>query len=93
MGSQADGIECQVGRCYFKVGEVIKANLVDAPIARMIQEKNPRWTGRGFICLADLHLIRTRYVTGVLKSASQEVYDLEKDMSRSLEEEQTLSSR
>ena len=34
MGSQADGIECQVGRCYFKVGEVIKANLVDAPIAR-----------------------------------------------------------
>ena len=59
----------------------------------MIQEKNPRRTGRGFICLADLHLIRARYVTGVLKSASQEVYDLEKDMSRSLEEEQTLSSR
>ena len=57
----------------------------------MIQEKNPRWTGRGFICLADLHLIRAQYVTGVLKSASQEVYDLEKDMSRSLEEEQTLS--
>ena len=34
MESQADGIECQVCRNHFKVGEVIKANLVEAPIAK-----------------------------------------------------------
>ena len=39
MGSQADGIEFQVCRSHFKAGEVIKANPVEAPIAKMIQGK------------------------------------------------------
>ncbi len=85
------GIECQVCRNQFKMGEVIKAKLIEAPIAHLIREKHPKWTAKGFICLADLNLFRTQYVTGVLKSASQEVYDLEKEMTRSLEEEEVLS--
>ena len=84
-------IECQVCRRQFKVGEVIKANLVEEPLAQLIREKHPNWSSTGFICLADLNLFRTRYVTEVLKSASQEVYDLEKGMAKSLEEEEVLS--
>ena len=84
-------IECQVCRNYFKMGDVIKAKLIEEPIVHMIRRKHPKWTAKGFICLADLNLFRTRYVTEVLKSASQEVYDLEKEMTKSLEEEQVLS--
>ncbi len=91
MRGQVTGIECQVCRNHFKMGEVIKAKLIEEPIVQMIREKHPGWTAKGFICLADLNLLRTRYVTEVLKSASQEVYDLEKEMTKSLEEEQTLS--
>ena len=53
----------------------------------MIREKNPKWSPRGFICLADLNLFRTRYVTDVLKAAGQEVLDLEQGVAKSLEEE------
>lgn len=84
-------IECQLCRRHFKVGEVIKANLVEEPLAQLIREKHPQWTAKGFICLADLNLFRTRYVTEVLKNAGQEVLDFEKEMTRSLEEE--VSSR
>ncbi len=91
MENQMSGIECQVCRNHFKMGEVIKAKLIEEPIVQMIRRKHLKWTPRGFICLADLNLLRTRYVTEVLKSTSQEVYDLEKEMTKSLEEEQVLS--
>ena len=91
MREQVSGIECMVCRNHFKMGEVIKAKLIEEPIAQMIREKHPKWTAKGFICLADLNLFRTRYVTEVLKSASQEVYDLEKEMAKSLEEEEVTS--
>ena len=77
MREQVSDIECMVCRNHFKMGEVIQANLIEEPIARMIREKHPKWTAKGFICLADLNLFRSRYVTEVLKSSSQEVYDLE----------------
>ena len=91
MEGTMPGIECQVCRRHFKVGEVIKAKLVEEPLAQMIREKHPKWSPTGFICLADLNLFRTRYVTEVLKSASQEVCDLEQGVPQSLEEEQVLS--
>ncbi|MCX5892706.1 MAG: DUF1003 domain-containing protein [Deltaproteobacteria bacterium] len=91
MEGSVPGIECQVCRRRFKVGEVIKAKLVEEPLVQLIREKHPKWSAKGFICLADLNLFRTRYVTEVLKSASQEVGDLEKGVAESLEEEQVTS--
>jgi uncharacterized membrane protein len=92
MASPKTGIECQVCRKHFKLGEVIKAKLIEAPIAELIQAKHPQWSPRGYICLADLNLFRTGYVTEVLKGAGQEVCDLKVEMAKSLEEEE-LSSR
>ena len=58
-------IECQVCRNHFKVGEVIKGKLIEEPIAKLIRKGHPNWSPRGYICLADLNLYRTRYVTKV----------------------------
>lgn len=91
MEGQVQGIECQVCRNRFKVGEVIKAKLIEEPIVQLIRERHQKWSPGGYICLADLNLFRTKYVTEVLKSAGEEVYDLEKGMAKSLEEE--VSSR
>ena len=76
---------------HFKIGEVIKGKLIEKSIAKLIQGKHPKWSSTGYICLADLNLFRTQYVTKVLKDASQEVYDLEKGMAKSLEEEELVS--
>ena len=53
MRGQISGIECMVCRNHFKMSEVIKANLIEEPIAQMIRDKPPKWTAKGFICLAD----------------------------------------
>src|SRR6266498_3377516 len=91
MERQASSIECSVCRRPFRMGEVIKAKLIEEPLVKLIKEKHPKWSPRGYICLADLNLFRTIYVTEVLKCASQEVCDLEQGVAKSLEEEQILS--
>ena len=85
------GIECQVCGKRYKIGEVIKGKLIEKSIAKLIHGKHPKWSSTGYICLADLNLFRTQYVTKVLKDASQEVYDLGKGMGKSLEEEELLA--
>ncbi len=87
MAGSVTGIECQVCRNHFRVGEVIKANLVEAPIVKLIQAKHPEWSPDAYICLADLNLFRTGYVTEVLQSASQELGEMETGTAQSLEEE------
>jgi uncharacterized membrane protein len=68
--------------------EVMKAELLEDPIVKMIREKHPEWSSEGFICLADLYLFRARYVAEILKTSSQEIYCLEKEMAN---EEQPVS--
>jgi uncharacterized membrane protein len=91
MEGLTTGIECQVCRKHFRVNEVIKGRLIERAIAKLIQEKHPKWSAKGYICLTDLNLFRTKYVTRILKDTSKEVYDLEKGMAKSLEEEELLS--
>jgi uncharacterized membrane protein len=68
--------------------EVMKAELLEEPIVKMIREKHPEWSSEGFICLADLYLFRARYIAEILKTSSQEIYCLEKEMAK---EDQVLS--
>ena len=83
-----NAIKCQVCQKNFKMGEVMKANLLEEPIVQMIREKYPEWSSEGYICLPDLYLFRSRYVTEILKTSSQEIYDLGKEMDK---EEQATS--
>jgi uncharacterized membrane protein len=81
-------IKCQVCQKNFTMDEVMKAELLEEPIVKMIREKHPEWSSEGFICLADLYLFRARYVAEILKISSQEIYCLEKEM---VKEEQPVS--
>jgi uncharacterized membrane protein len=86
-------IECQVCHQHFKVGEVINANLIEEPIAQLIRDKHRTWSPKGYICLGDLNLFRTGYVTETLKLANQEAADLGKEMGKGLEEEAAVLSK
>ena len=75
-------IKCQICQKNFEMDEVMKAELLEEPIVKMIREKHPEWSSEGFICLADLYLFRARYVAEIIKTSSQEIYDLEKEMAK-----------
>ncbi len=83
-----NAIECELCRKHFKMGHVMKGNLIEEPIAQMIKEKNPEWSSESFICLPDLYLFRSRYVNEILKTSSEEIYDLENEMDK---EERAIS--
>jgi len=91
MEGLVDGITCQVCRKSFKIGEVISAKLLEAPIVRRLQEQHPDWSPTGYICLTDLNFMRSQHVTQVLKDASREVLDLEQGIAKSLEEEELVA--
>lgn len=93
MEGPTNTIECQVCHQHFKVGEVINANLIEEPIAQLIREKQQTWSPKGHICLGDLNLFRTGYVTDTIKSANQEAAVLGKEMSEGIEEETKILSR
>jgi uncharacterized membrane protein len=75
-------IKCQICQKNFKMDEVMKAELLEEPIVQMIREKHPEWSSEGYICLADLYLFCARYVAEILKTSSQEIFDLEKEMTK-----------
>jgi uncharacterized membrane protein len=81
-------IKCQICQKNFTMDEVMKAELLEEPIVQMIREKHSEWSSEGFICLPDLYLFRARYVAEILKTSSQEIYCLEKEMAK---EEQPVS--
>ncbi|MFZ0052239.1 MAG: DUF1003 domain-containing protein [Desulfobaccales bacterium] len=92
MEGPSTAIECQVCHRHFKVGEVIHAHLIEKPIAQLIREKQGTWSPEGYICLGDLNLFRTGYITETLKSANQEAADLGKEMGKEIEEETKVLS-
>ena len=93
MKSPTAAIECQVCHQLFKVGEVINAHLIEEPIVQRIREKQGTWSPEGYVCLGDLNLFRTGYVTETLKSANEEAAEMGKEMSQVIEEETRVLSR
>ena len=93
MKGPTAAIECQVCHQLFKVGEVINAHLIEEPIVQRIREKQGTWAPEGYVCLGDLNLFRTGYVTETLKSANEEAAEMGKEMSQGIEEETRVLSR
>ncbi len=93
MTSPTATIECQVCHQHFKVGEVINAHLIEEPIVQRIREKQGTWSPEGYICLGDLNLFRTGYITDTLTSANQEAAEMGKEMSQGITEETRVLSK
>ncbi len=93
MKDSTAAIECQVCHQHFKVGEVINAHLVEEPIAQRIREQQGTFSPEGYICLGDLNLFRTGYITDTLRTANQEAAEVGKEMSEGIAEETRVLSK
>ncbi|HEY2139330.1 MAG TPA: DUF1003 domain-containing protein [Chthoniobacterales bacterium] len=69
------------------IGEVVRPSLSD-----FIRKKEPRWDGKGFICLDDLGRFRRDYVKEVLEDEIGELSALDNEVIESLQQHELLSS-
>jgi uncharacterized membrane protein len=70
---------------------LLPIGLVREPINRLIEDKVPRRSRGGFICVEDLNKLRVEYVGTLLAAEKGELSTLEKEVLESLREQDTLS--
>jgi uncharacterized membrane protein len=82
---------CQICRKRKKPEELIPAEIVREPIARLIREEHKSWKPDGFICIDDMNHYRGHYVKSVLETDKGELSNLEKQVVKSLKEHELMS--
>jgi len=82
---------CSVCGAPFPPRDVVAAALVREPVADLIRRDHPAWGPDSAICRADLAAYRSRYVHALLESEKGELTSLEREVIRSLAEQQLLS--
>jgi uncharacterized membrane protein len=85
-------VVCQICNKQKKISEVRPAALIREPIVELIRKEHPDWSDTGFICIPDLNHYREEYVKDVLAKGKGEVSALEKEVLKSLEKHELLSS-
>jgi uncharacterized membrane protein len=88
---QEKKVLCQICKEKKKINEVIPAQLIREPIVEVIRKKYPDWESGGYICNTDLNNFREEYITNVLETEKGELSSLEKEVMKSLKEQEVLS--
>jgi len=91
MAAKQKNLTCQVCKKEKTTGELIPALMVREPIAALIRKEHPGWSSEGFICKTDLNHYRSGYVKGVIESEKGDLTVIEKEVIKSLEEEELVS--
>jgi uncharacterized membrane protein len=88
---QPEKVICQICKKQKRMSEVVPAELVSEPVVEVIRKTYPDWSSDGFICIPDLNDLRAKYVKDVIESEKGELSDLEKQVMKSLQEEEILA--
>ena len=89
--SQTQTAVCQCCKQLKKLSELLPVEAVREPLVAIIKEQYPEWSPSGFICLADLHRLRNTYVETVLTDEKGELSTLEKEVIKSIEDQELLA--
>jgi uncharacterized membrane protein len=69
----------------------VHGDLVSEPLCRMVQAAHPEWSDQQVICLPCLNHFRARYVAEALEAQIGEVSSLDKEVVKSLREQELVS--
>jgi uncharacterized membrane protein len=61
-------------------------------ITKLIQERHPTWSEKGFVCADDLNNFRTEFVSSLLEKERGELSSLDREVLESLRTQELLSS-
>jgi uncharacterized membrane protein len=88
--SESAFVLCQICGKTYDVDDVLPAELVREPIARLIERRYPTW-GQGYICTADLNLFRDQYVAEIVREDAGAISDLEREVLEAVREHDLLT--
>jgi uncharacterized membrane protein len=84
-------MSCAVCSKTKQPGDIISADFVRRGVQEIIQKDHPAWTDRSLICLSDLDLYRTKYMTQLLKKDKGELSKIEKEVVESLHQHEVVA--
>jgi uncharacterized membrane protein len=84
-------VECPICRQPRRPREIVHGDLVSEPLCRMVQAAHPEWSDQQVICLPCLNHFRARYVAEALEAQIGEVSSLDKEVVKSLREQELVS--
>lgn len=82
---------CKICKNQKDRSEMISGELVREPIAEMIRKDHPDWSTSDFICQDDLNQYRAKYVQQALEMDRGELTGLDKEVVRSLAEQEVMT--
>jgi uncharacterized membrane protein len=91
MNKHAQSVQCEICRKSFPHRDCVPAEFVRPPLADLIKKEHPEWTGRGYICHADLNRYRAAYVQSALEHERGDLSELEREVLKSVHEHETLA--
>lgn len=83
---------CSLCGKSFPVEDLIPVSLVRDPIADLIRNENPQWSGEGMLCQEDLSNYRSLYIQKILQAEKGELTELEKEVVESMHKQELLST-
>jgi uncharacterized membrane protein len=84
-------VECPICRQPRRPREIVHGDLVSEPLCRMVRAAHPEWSDQQVICLPCLNHFRARYVAEALEAQIGEVSSLDKEVVKSLREQELVS--
>jgi uncharacterized membrane protein len=91
QGDNQKSVICQICKKPKRMSEVVPAELVSEPVVEIIRKTYPNWSNNGFICIPDLNDFRAKYVKELIESEKGEFSDPEKQVVKSIREEEILA--
>jgi uncharacterized membrane protein len=82
---------CQVCKQEKGISELVPSYSIRKSLLSVVQRENPDWHMDGFICYTDLNHYRTEHISEILEIEKGELNQLEKDVAKSISEQETLS--
>lgn len=84
-------VVCQICRGKVRRADALPADLVHPAVADTIRRAHADWSADSYVCLPDLHRMRTAYVRELLELERGELTSAESDVMRSLSENELLA--
>lgn len=89
--SECAFVLCQICGKTYDTDDVLPAELVREPIARLIESRHPTWSSEGYICTSDLNAFRDQYVAEIVREDAGSISDLEREVLEAVREHELLT--
>jgi uncharacterized membrane protein len=82
---------CEICGKPCRPADQVPVEFIREPVAQLIREAHPEWSGKGLVCRQDLNIYRDKYVRRMLETEKGELTTLEEQVMQSLKAHELIS--